>query len=265
MLEESLVDTYKVLATKPTVHENVRQTIRGFTDILCNRLGIESMPTNTHLSINSSGSEEFSAREGGGGEEILSWISELDVPLSSIRIGNEKVFDYLVRMDEEEGIDETLFDPFGQQILNPDQCSMGAMRAPFVLYNSMGIRVGANKAGKILKQKLYPKSIGKVILLMALIKSLDYGHFDVPPDGYLSIGLVQVPFWHKSDRPIRYIVDKASPCVLTVLAEPGAKCRSLTKNSSWLVTLLKVMRFQIEPVVARDGRARIGLASTNKM
>jgi hypothetical protein len=52
---------------------------------------------------------------------------------------------------------------------------------------------------------------------------------------------------------------------LTCLAEPGAKTRPLGKNQTWFTLVCRAMRFMAEPILARDGRARIGLRSTNKM
>jgi len=118
--------------------------------------------------------------------------------------------------------------------------------------------------------KLASGKLGEVLLLIGSGDSImnRFGSFDVRPDILLGIssekGKVILPLWTR--QSIReYLPLRRVPAVLMALAEPGAKVRPLTKNTAWFVLIMKSMRFMIEPVMARDGRARIGLRMTHKM
>jgi hypothetical protein len=116
------------------------------------------------------------------------------------------------------------------------------------------------------------KELGLAILLLAVSEGYSQGKFldadGIPsePDIFLVIPGCpwKVPLWN-GRKILRYKVVIPPKVKLTCLAEPGAKSRSLGNTQVWFTIVTRIMRFMIEPIIARDGRARIGLVSVNKM
>jgi hypothetical protein len=125
---------------------------------------------------------------------------------------------------------------------------------------------GADFKGKVISQE-----VGMCLLLCATAESYLQGHFEdlegnvCEPDAFIVCKeTLQLPIWHKR-RILRYKVDIPPKVKLTCLAEPGAKTRPLGNTQVWFNIIQRTMRFMVEPIIARDGRARIGLVSSNKM
>jgi hypothetical protein len=113
-----------------------------------------------------------------------------------------------------------------------------------------------------------------VLLLIATNQSLKQGFFrrtgeegEYLPDILMHVGCYKIPLWYSDGVPHHLIYQPVDfpKVTLNCLAEPGAKTRPLGKNQAWFTIVTRAMRFMAEPILARDGRARIGLRSTNKM
>lgn len=121
------------------------------------------------------------------------------------------------------------------------------------------------------KGKPMPPWVGTIILMVATAEAATQGHFVdlkgniVRPWGTINVPNLKfkIPFYEKG--PLRYVPDSLPKVRMTCLAEPGAKARTLGQSQVWFTMVSRVMRFMAEPIIARDGRARIGLRSTNKM
>jgi hypothetical protein len=98
------------------------------------------------------------------------------------------------------------------------------------------------------------ETLGDSVLFWAWTQSMEYGHFesDCQLEGYPLFTKGGVHKWIQ-DRPI--------PCTLMVLAEPGFKARSLTKNPAWLTLLQACLRHIVADVLSEDNRCGLGLKS----
>jgi len=77
-----------------------------------------------------------------------------------------------------------------------------------------------------------------------------------------------IPLWIKPITDFSDLIPHIGikPVVwLTTLAEPSNKTRSVSKCELEMNILQQAGRFMLEPILAKDPRARIGLVSTNKM
>jgi len=142
------------------------------------------------------------------------------------------------------------------------------------LYGGAGLSSKRRKASKLIGEESLPSELGKACLLYASGVALKQGEYisDITGnplefESYLHVGGMIIPIvvnepmrHHLIYRPISMPKTK-----LDCLAEPGAKTRPLGKNQAWFTLVSRAMRFMAEPIIARDGRARIGLRSTNKM
>jgi len=98
------------------------------------------------------------------------------------------------------------------------------------------------------------EGLGDFVCLWAWTQSLAYGHFEDPS------WVKGTPFFTES-KTQKWVQDKPIPCTLMVLAEPGFKARSLTKNPSWLTILQASLRHIVADIFSADPRVGLGLKS----
>jgi hypothetical protein len=179
---------------------------------------------------------------------------------------------------EEEDLDMTeIVDAFGQHIF-PDKWEFPPTRDWGINYTLVDVlyrRTGATSrfawAQTLLEDLQFNRETGPIMLLLATAEAWAQGSFvdldgnDAEPDLVIEIeGFPLIPLWMGS-KIVRYKVEIPPTSKLTCLAEPGAKTRPLGNNQVWFCVITRCMRFMFEPIMARDGRLRIGLRSTNKM
>ncbi|QJT93754.1 RNA-dependent RNA polymerase [Erysiphe necator associated narnavirus 22] len=275
MVINDLVDQVKVL-TEPKIHpEGVLDTVSSFSRRLFERLNVKDLTYKTHISVSTSGCFEVSQRKGGMAAYVRGWIEELNVPVRNVRIAHNDGLDYDLIDHFIENTVDTYRDCYGLRVFprrsmlidledNEDLSLLSC------LYRQAGHSV-IRSAGERWKEGLLPPETCPAILLCASSEAIQQGYFafrsgkERHPDIWILLPSGRrLPLW---DRPIslRYIPVDSPRVQMLSLAEPGAKCRSLGKCQTWFVIVTKIMRFMIEPILALDGRARIGLASTNKM
>lgn len=139
------------------------------------------------------------------------------------------------------------------------------------------------KSGK----DVLPETVGQMLLLMATADLAARGRYEPKPDWFIVLfrcdqknNLLEaakvgggsahfgthyfIPVW-TSRQIVRYEPEVYPPVMLTSLPEPGFKARGLGKGDTAYNLIGQTMRFMVEPVLQRDGTARLGLESTNKL
>jgi len=123
-----------------------------------------------------------------------------------------------------------------------------------------------------------PETTGKALLFWASGQLSKFGHYEPKPDWFIIIEdydsfdpllgrckeYTPCPVWLTKVNA-RYIPEEYPSVMLTSLAEPGAKTRGLGKGNSAHNIIGQTMRFMADPVFIRDGSARIGLQTENKL
>jgi hypothetical protein len=277
----------QILTTDVVIPKEVLDTAERFAERLGERLQVWQMPTSTHVSVSTSGCFERSQTDFGIAAEVSSWVTLLKEKVKYFTFSpcvkmpgsldlNFKDFIYQYKDSHK------LCDPWGELIfprtlgyymfLEEDQVSMLD-----ILYASLGSTKGRKVLSSLTEGKVdLPPKLGKIVLLMAQAESLKQGSFvaddevtPIEPYFYMTIPGedIRVPIFASSQMSMRLTYQPSSfpKTMLTCLAEPGAKTRPLGKNQAWFTMVTRAMRFMAEPILSRDGRARIGLRSTNKM
>jgi hypothetical protein len=298
MCRNDLLDQLKILGSKRVTERGVLDAVYIACVAFSERINIGEMPTQTHFSLSTSGCFEQPTANGGMAQYVRQrWYK----PLTESFPSNTYITD--VKRNKTSNLEELfkkrprdahrLTDAYGKSIFPADPD--GSVSIP-AWYGGTEFLGGENDLTQLLYRQKYfsqrkvygqelfggindsdpiPNEIGDALLLCAQGEAWEQGHYvnvqgeEIPPTHIMSFGDLKVPLW-LSDRafitPIRrYIIDEHPRCKLTCLAEPGAKTRPLGNCQVWFTCITRCMRFMIEPIIARDGRARIGLRSTNKM
>jgi len=291
MCREAFTKQVGILTTRKDIDPKVLSVVNGFSTGLGKKLGVREMPTHTHVSVSTSGCFERSQRDGGLAAEVGSWISKMDVSFHDVYIGPSmgpgsfpiSLAEYIDR----GGQIINLRDVYGEMLfprpksffafsLGLNSISLKKKQLSFLeaLYGGSGLSAKRRKASKLIGEESLPAELGKSCLLYASALALLQGEYlsdiDERPvsfSNYLFIEGVRIPVVtdEKMRRHLIYRPISMPKTKLDCLAEPGAKTRPLGKNQAWFTLVTRAMRFMAEPIIARDGRARIGLRSTNKM
>nr|QED42934.1 putative RdRp [Monilinia narnavirus H] len=292
LCNEAFAEQLNILSVEKKTPPEVLRIVRQFANELGKKLNVREMPLHTHVSVSTSGCFERSQTEGGLASVGSEWINILDIPLNEVLVGPYQVLpgsfselhslpDYMSRfpsiIDIRDVYGELLFPrPKSFYALGVGLKSLGLKKKNTTLlhylYGGAGLSTMRRKASKFLGEEALPSTTGKSMLLVASSLAYRQGEF-ISDMGYnvnmefLHVGSLRIPFVtgpvmrrHMIYRPISMPKVK-----LDCLAEPGAKTRPLGKNQAWFTIVTRAMRFMAEPIIARDGRARIGLRSTNKM
>jgi len=271
MCKDDLKKQCEVLTTENVVKPEVLSAVSQVAYLIGKRLKVEEISKKSHISVSTSGCFELSQRDGGIARYVQNYIKELECSVQDVRIlhdGEEyDLFDHYT----ENSVD-VYNDAYGVRIFprrnilfldNPTMLDC--------LYRKSGHarleQVGLSHTGKL----LLPSEVCPAILLMATSEAILQGYYHTS-DGVVSEPSTwlllpsgrRLPMWNHR-YPLRYKSVDFPITEMQCLAEPGAKSRSLGKSQTWFTLTMKIMRFMIEPILARDGRARIGLRSTNKM
>jgi hypothetical protein len=260
-----------ILTKDNPVDPTVLQRIREVSSLIWKRYNVKDLSRKSHISVSTSGCFEVSQRDGGLARYVQNFIKEIDIPLTDLRVLHDgEIYDFIDHYTENSV--EQYNDCYGIRVfprrsilLDDDTTVLDA------LYRKSGHTRARELVREHLGKLLLPNEVCPSILLMASSEALEQGYFaledgsSIAPDFELLLPSGRkLPIW--ADRRIkRYVCEDFPRVQMQALAEPGAKSRSLGKNQAWFVLTTKIMRFMIEPVLAKDGRARIGLRSTNKM
>lgn len=293
---EDLHKQVDVLTTVNPVSPVVLQRVSECSALLAERCNIGEMPMHSHISVSTSGCFEMNQREGGLAAYVRGWVKDLDVPLRFVRIDQGgQIYDFMSHrmvnigsiyrdcygnrvfpgrwaQDDPELQDLFLREPNRLKIaVKHANKTEGRISLLDKMYRQFGHFRKAKATRELLAKDLYPSEICPAILAVASSEAILQGnYFDlndclVEPSMWLLLpSKRRIPLFN-TDAPLRYKCSDFPKVQMQCLAEPGAKTRSLGKNQAWFVIVTKIMRFMIEPILARDGRARIGLLSTNKM
>nr|WPR16649.1 MAG: RNA-dependent RNA polymerase [Streptophyte associated narna-like virus 18] len=293
---EDLHKQIEVLTTPNPVSPLVLQRVSEVSALLAEKLKIGDIPMQSHISVSTSGCFEVSQKDGGLAAYIRGWVKELDQPISSVKIRHDgELYDFIDH--RLINISEVYRDCYGNRMFpglwasddadvqeiwkkNPKIRMKARIRARVTegkislldkLYRQFGHFRKAKATRELLAKDLYPSEVCPAILAVASSEAILQGRYldtsgnEVKPNLYLVLSSGrEIPIFSEG-RPLRYESLDYPKVQMQCLAEPGAKTRSLGKNQAWFVIVTKIMRFMIEPILARDGRARIGLVSTNKM
>jgi hypothetical protein len=94
---------------------------------------------------------------------------------------------------------------------------------------------------------------------------MTYGKYVPEPDGFLRYPEgTPIPVWYEQ-VPVEYQNTMRIPTRMISLSEPGFKARPLSPGLFANIIVQKNMRQMLQPLLARDGRFRIGLNTTNKL
>jgi hypothetical protein len=288
---DDLIDQVKILTKERIIEDSVLDAIEDCADRLGRRWRIHDMPKMTHLSISTSGCFEVSSKNGGNAAYVRdNYIKYLDTQTSKVKLVWGKysmpVFEAVCHSDFPEPV-WVLTDVWGQPVF-PAHLNNGVnRRIPYCLERSgdditlMSVIYRRPKMGRrglfletLFQGKLgepIPNEVGQGIALLAAAEAALQGRFEtldgntVEPDAFLVFeDNFRIPLF-QGYRVLRYKVVDPPQVNLTCLSEPGGKARTLGVNQTWFIIIGRMMRQWSEPIVARDGRARIGLRSTNKM
>lgn len=137
---------------------------------------------------------------------------------------------------------------------------------------------GTRQARRLAGKEWLPSTTGKILRLISSGVIARDGEFIA--DGKVStiddlryivlktpgiINLAYIPVYVKPVTLYRFKPRTWPAVFLTCLSEPSFKARTLGKGETSYNLTWQSMRFMAEPVLARDGRARIGLVDTNKL
>ncbi|WAK75247.1 MAG: RNA-dependent RNA polymerase [Narnaviridae sp.] len=279
-------DQVNILKSEYKTPKEVLDTFGLFSRNLGRRLGIREMPRSTHVSVSTSGCFERTQKEFGFAGLASNWLLQLDKPLNEVFIGPqtghffETLEDFITSCNKSP-VD--LLDVYGE-LLFPRPISFYKMSTSLrksnnnltlldLLYSGAGISTKRRYFSRMTSDpKPLSPELGKIVLLLSSAMAFKQGTFfneegkEIIPYEFIHVGEFKIPIFRNGDA--RFLTYKAidMPKVsLSCLAEPGAKTRPLGKNQAWFTFVTRAMRFMVEPILARDGRARIGLRSTNKM
>jgi hypothetical protein len=285
-----------VLTTENPVSDLVLRRVSETSALLAERLKIGEMPMHSHISVSTSGCFEVSQRDGGLAAYIRQWIKDLDVPLNSLRITMDNVdYDFLShRLINKSDIyrdcygnrcfpglwasDDAALREIFEKLPKRKEIALkyarkteGHISLLDKMYRQFGHFRKAKATRELLAKDLYPSEVCPAILAVASSEAILQGDFlddnGIVVDPHMWLKLPsgrKIPLFNGCG-PLSYRSRDPPRVQMQCLAEPGAKSRSLGKNQAWFVIVTKIMRFMVEPILARDGRARIGLVATNKM
>lgn len=292
MCEYAFAEQMEILSLERKTDPKVLEVVKGFSVGLGRKLGVREMPVSTHVSVSTSGCFERSQRDGGIAAEVSRWIEILDVPMSQVRVGSRVTpgafpITLTELMLESPGQEIDIRDVYGEllfprpksfygfsNLLKATRLKSKELTFLQALYEGAGLSSKRRKASKLIGEESLPSQLGKAVLLVASAFALEQGEYlsdlngqPVLFDSYLHVGGIAIPVANSSNMRFHLIYRPLSmpKTKLDCLAEPGAKTRPLGKNQAWFTMVSRAMRFMAEPIIARDGRARIGLRSTNKM
>jgi len=272
--------------------------VETIADRFAMKNGVGECPLQTHISVSTSGCYERSTSQGGHAGYVRdAWVKPLrEAKLDLVTLIVSQQFDGIVSETDILGLGRIpprprrtgspfwkflismgreffpnpsieLFDVWGN-VLTHDQVNVvqdhyGLLS---ILYRQQRFQKRSEMASLLLQtEEPLPNELGFAMLLCASAESALQGTFDpVPSCWMLVVGLPPIPLW-RSRETVTYTPREVPRVKLTCLAEPGAKTRPLGVGQSWFVAIERAMRFMFEPIIARDGRARIGLRATNKM
>jgi len=299
-VRDSLKKGLETLTKGGQIDTRVLQSIEAFAEQLGRRLDVASMPIDTHISVSASASFDSTQEEGGKAADmrrLLAPIKESTIYETWVYVADQQSFVdgeqncTLNRLLETKDI---LYDVFGEPVFTSDWLMgtssetlasmlklppgdhhvevlfggptlLEVMYTPFLEYQGyMSARREANK-------DWLPNTIGKVLRFISTGTMLRRGEIAPGADAVLRVVNdskgwdLAVPLFFESGQRVRYTPRVFPPVFLTCLAEPSFKARTLGKGESEEAILFQSMRFMAEPVLARDGRARLGLEETNKL
>jgi hypothetical protein len=271
MCIEDLKTQVKVLTTPNIVSNDALRTCEYVSDLISEKLGASQLPKDTHISVSTSGCFEVTGENGGLARYVQNWVKELESPIGDVRILHDgELFDFVEHYTANTV--DTYFDVYSSRMF--PRRNFLFLDSPTLLdclYRQSGAQRRKDANIELLGKDLLSPEVGAAILLMASSEAILQGYYvnlkgeRSPPDMHLVLPSGRkIPIW-KEFITLRYISTEFPKTELQCLAEPGAKTRSLGKSQAWFTIVTKVMRFMAEPILARDGRSRIGLRSTNKM
>jgi hypothetical protein len=286
MCRDAFVEQMQILTTEVNPPENVLNCVRDFSRAIGKKLGVREMPTHTHISMSISGCFEQAQSTGGLAVEISTWLEDFFLPINTIEVfaGDELsipglyslTFEELILLDKDkyhfcDALGNLMFPRTKGFYLLHDQ----SQPLINILYGTKGSSARKRALDALLEENVpLPPDLGNIIMLKSMILASEQGYYisdidgnKVTPEWILTIGNLKIPLYGSSQmrHHLIYVPEQVPKARLTCLAEPGAKTRPLGKNQAWFTMLMRAMRFMAEPILARDGRARIGLRSTNKM
>jgi hypothetical protein len=298
MCRADLIDQIKVLTTEREVSPIWLKYVEISATRLSRLWNVHQMPLHTHFSVSTSGCVEVSSVNGGQAgyyrSTYVPWAS-VDIESTYVVFLDEMgkfnprrvipVLNLVECFKKKPRLLTKLTDAFGNYVFPTyegfsfelvSDASDGRFGPLYeYLYRGYAFTKRRNFAEELFKGRTLPNEIGYMLLLLATAESYLQGHFEdldgniVPPTCVLKTSFQgkpfpDIPLWN-AGTILRYKVVIPPLVKLTCLAEPGAKTRPLGNNQCWFLAITRNMRFMFEPVMARDGRLRIGLRSTNKM
>lgn len=149
-----------------------------------------------------------------------------------------------------------------------------------ILYRRPDQLIGQNYLRKLVPEDKHslPDTTGKALLFWSSGRLALSGDYEPKPDWFIMVPnhssfdpmknqykeFIPCPVWLEK-QIVRYNPTEYPSVMLTSLAEPGSKVRGLGKGDTAYNIIGQTMRFMADPVFVRDGSARIGLESDNKL
>nr|URN70570.1 RNA-dependent RNA polymerase [Diplodia seriata narnavirus 1] len=294
MCRKAFIEQMNILTKERKTDSKKLEVVRAFSERLGKRLDINSMPLWTHVSLSTSGCFERSQLEGGLASEVSSWIQDFNTSIDDVYVGSLFPGSFDIPLEEfillPEYNSDVLCDVFGERLF-PRPLSFYRFKRGLkalnlkkegetssildFLYGSTGMSAKKRITKRMISESHpLPSTLGKTIALIATSLAERQGYYVNDIDGsrvdaayYLKFGNCRIPVYtvDQMRNHLIYVPVTEPATTLDCLSEPGAKTRPLGKNQAWFTIVCRAMRFMAEPILARDGRARIGLRSTNKM
>nr|WGH50466.1 MAG: RNA dependent RNA polymerase [Moniliophthora roreri-associated narnavirus 2] len=286
MCREDLRAQLEVLCSEPEPIDPEKDRLaRRVMSAYADQINLCELPTHTHTSVSTSGCFERSVKDGGQAAYVRTWIQPMMEPyvgFNVIRHTDKSVIPLKECLEFVKTNGPYAYDAYGNNFF-PGGLRKTLIGSQLRLVDTFFRRDGDGRRRDIAEELMEPKvlplpnNLGLIILWISSAFALTQGEFVdestglvVEPNYSVILPLeegeevLHLPIW-LSRRTLRYR-PRVGPLVrMTCLAEPGAKTRSLGNTQAWFCHVTRVMRFMIEPIIARDGRTRIGLRSTNKM
>jgi len=274
MVEEGLKETLTILNEERHVPENVLRDIRYGMTVLSRKLGFSQLTRETHLSTSISGSLEHVQEEGGMALDVKGYLDPFTIPWTALHLldrspfCDDSIFESIYEPNAGVNRGSAIYDCYGKQILGQaGRYYSWELRAIDMLYGtneSIQDERHLRRSDDRFKT-YYGSHTGDILLLASSGKMLEYGSYEPSPDNYLVVpGFGNIPIWYKKTNTV-FVPTKNIPCRVIALGEPGFKVRPLTAGFAALILILKSMRQMVQILLAKDGRCRIGLTTTNKM
>jgi hypothetical protein len=285
-LKKSLQKTISVLTTPVILPQEAMNATVAFCDRLGRKLCVKQMPTQTHVSVSRSGTLESSQHEGGKAADCREYLAAI----AETRFRDAIIFDVLNQREVPLGLYlesvPVLYDVYGQVILSeiwnhfqkgeeyspePAPGSIANDSLLWRMYSNPSELPGRRKISTTISDiEWMPQNSGHLLLAVATAEADKCGSWSKRPLAKLRVGgkstpAYDIPLWDISGLCVRYKPERFPAVLVMSLAEPSTKARPLGKGEAWVQILGQAMRFMAEPIVARDGRARLGLESDTKL